>query len=418
MRVMLRAEWSEGRQLKSTASPPAARECSVRVVSDYDSFLDLEPVWNALVEQAPIDHPFLRHEWVRTWWDCFGAENALHVLVISAGEEPIAIAPLMVSRERMYGMTVRRLGFIQNDHTPRCDVIISRRPEEAYGAIWRAIVAEQGLWDVLVLCQLPAGSPTIDALTTLAAQDRFKIGVWRSTDSPYVPFTGGWEDYVRGLSRNHRAKVRKGLNRLMRLGPVHLEAVSDGDQLAGALQDGLRIEAAAWKGRSGTAMSSRPDVERFYTRLATRAARLGALRLLFLTAGRARIAFAYALFHRDKLYVLKAGYDPAYARYSPYNLLCYLVFQDGFARGLREYEFLGGNEPWKLDWTQDTRPHYWLFVFPRGLRARLLYAIKFSVVPALQRQRLYLFVRGALASRRPRNGPVTRRTPTAGGRSG
>ena len=50
-------------------APPAAAECSVRVVLDFDSFLLLEPVWNALVEEAGVGHPFLRHEWVRTWWE-------------------------------------------------------------------------------------------------------------------------------------------------------------------------------------------------------------------------------------------------------------------------------------------------------------------------------------------------------------
>src|SRR5437867_10152476 len=42
---------------------------SVMEISDLGSFLDLEPVWDSLVQRAGICHPFLTHTWVRTWWN-------------------------------------------------------------------------------------------------------------------------------------------------------------------------------------------------------------------------------------------------------------------------------------------------------------------------------------------------------------
>ncbi len=53
--------------------------CSVEVVTDAAAFCRLEPEWNDAVERAGIRHPFLRHEWLRTWWECFGAGRDLHV---------------------------------------------------------------------------------------------------------------------------------------------------------------------------------------------------------------------------------------------------------------------------------------------------------------------------------------------------
>ena len=76
-------------------SSSAAPQLRVETISDYRSFLDLEPVWNHLVEEAGIDHPFLSHEWVRSKWECLGQEKALRVLVVKNGAEPIAIAPLL-----------------------------------------------------------------------------------------------------------------------------------------------------------------------------------------------------------------------------------------------------------------------------------------------------------------------------------
>jgi hypothetical protein len=48
-------------------------------------------------------------------------------------------------------------------------------------------------------------------------------------------------------------------------------------------------------------------------------------------------------------------------------------------------DFLGDEEPWKLEWTNTSRPHDWLHVFSGTVRARLLHSLKFQMVPELQR---------------------------------
>lgn len=380
----------------------AAPEPTVDTISDYKSFLKLEGLWNDLIEKSGIDHPFLTHEWIRTWWKSFGSGKKLHVLVVKSGDEAIAIAPLMLSQERIYGFKVRRLGSIDNAHTPRFDFIIARCPEAAYRAVWSCLLKQREQWDVLELNQLPSASRTLEELPRLARADKFLIGTWRSEDCPYLELADGWEAYLKRLSSNLRSLMRKRLKRLSRLGEVRLEVISSQEELKGALADGLRMEMAGWKGEAETAILSWSHTGEFYVQMAIEASRRGILRLLFLNVGGTRIAFAYTLCYKNKLYALKAGYQPEYAVYSPYNLLCYLVLQDACERGLAEYEFLGGSDEWKLHWTTQTRPHCWLYILPQSLRARLIHAAKFRLVPTLKRNRLYLLVwnAGLLAAKR------------------
>lgn len=364
--------------------PGGAPELSVEMVSDYRSFRELEPVWNRLVEEAGIDHPFLTYEWVLSWWECFGGGKTLHVFVVRAGSEAIAIAPLMLSRTRMYGFPVRLMEFLANVYTERFDFIIARRPADAYRAIWLALVSRQACWDVLRLCQVPDGSRTLEDLPGLARQAGFFTGRWPSSCAPYVPLIGSWDGYFDSLDRKHRANLRNRFTRLCRLGPVELETVTSCEQLDEALEEGWRLEAAAWKGNAGTAVGDRPELRRFYATLAQRAARRGWLHLHFLRARRRRIAFGYTLFFKNKLYLLKPGYDPRFAPFSPSNLLCCLALREAFARDAAEYDFLGENDPWKRKWAGRTRAHQWLFVFPRRLRARLLHFAKFTLAPMLK----------------------------------
>ena len=137
-----------------------ASRLTTEVVTDYAAFVALEAEWNEAVARARVPHPFLRHEWMRTWWDNFGGSARLHILIVRDVTGILAIAPLMRETTRMYGVPVTRLRLIQNDHTPRVDFIIAGRAEESYQAIWDAL-RNGGGWDVLQLSQLPRGSPTI-----------------------------------------------------------------------------------------------------------------------------------------------------------------------------------------------------------------------------------------------------------------
>jgi hypothetical protein len=82
---------------------------TVDVVRDYPTFLALEGLWNDTVERAGVGHPFLRHEWLRTWWDSFGTGRQLLLLIVRSGRRVHAIAPLMSERVQMYGIPLRRI---------------------------------------------------------------------------------------------------------------------------------------------------------------------------------------------------------------------------------------------------------------------------------------------------------------------
>jgi CelD/BcsL family acetyltransferase involved in cellulose biosynthesis len=376
------------------ATAPALR---VETVRDLAGLVALGPTWDRLLESAGIDHPFLTHEWIVTFWECFGG-GELQVLVVRDGGEAVAIAPFMLVAARFYGLSVRRLQLIGNVHVQRADFIVARGAERAYEAIWEHLERQRPRWDVLVLPQLPAGSATLERLPRLARARGARCGAWVSTRSPWVRVEGTWDEYLAGLPRKHRGNLRNRMKRLTALGEVELEVVTGGPQMEEALARGLDLEAAAWKGQAGTAIRCIPERQRFYTRLAARAAERGWLRLQFLRVGGRRIAFGYALCVGDTLYLLKPGYDPAYAAYSPSNLLCSMVLRDAFATGLRAYDLLGDDDGWKLDWTQEVRPHSWLFVFARGVHGRLLHWLKFVAVPVVKQARAAW--RARLAARR------------------
>jgi CelD/BcsL family acetyltransferase involved in cellulose biosynthesis len=307
--------------------------------------------------------------------------------VLKAGDQAVAIAPLILTVVRMWGIKVRRLGFFYNAHVPRADFLIAQRREEVYRAIWSYLSRDRD-WDLLQLCQVPEGSATLETIPGLAAADHCQVATWLSGASPYVPLVATWGQYFDSLATKHRSNLRNRFKRLNGIGHVSIETITSGETLADDLEAGLRLEAAAWKGEAGTAISCDPQVSKFYATLAQRASERGWMRLSFLQAGPQRVAFDYSLFYKNRIHLLKIGYDPAYAPYSPSNLLLFMALQEAFERRVREYDFLGDSADWKSCWTGYSRPHYWLFVFSCTLRGQFLHFIKAQLVPSLKQNKL------------------------------
>ncbi len=358
---------------------------AVDVINDYSTFLDLEPKWNETVDRAGLTHPFLRHEWLRTWWDSFGQGRTLNIVVVRTGNRIIGLAPLMLERVRMYGIGVGRVQFLHNDHTPKADVIVTDRADEVYEALWKTLLSPRAPWDVLQLSQLPCDSPTHAQIARLSARQGLPTALWLSDDSPYLELSSNWNTYLSGLGSKLRQNIRNRISRLTTLGETSLQVLSDREAIREARDQALTLEASGWKRDAGTAIRSDPQVLRFYTQLADRAAASGWLRLMFLTVNGQRIATSYAARYQDRLSFFKTGYDPEFSKYAPFKLLTYYSIRDGYGDGLREVDFLGDAEPWKLEWTSTTRPHDWLFVFGNTARGRLVHTAKCRMLPTLKR---------------------------------
>ena len=153
---------------------------TVEVVTEYPDFVAMEGEWNALVDRARRGPTFLRHECVRARWANGGEGRRLHVLAVRSRDELVAIAPLMLTRKRMCGVSVRTLQFLFNGHTPRLDLIVARSHRDVCRTLWRYLRERGSLWDVVEMHPLPDGSRTVEELRRAAEEDGFPTGLWHS----------------------------------------------------------------------------------------------------------------------------------------------------------------------------------------------------------------------------------------------
>jgi CelD/BcsL family acetyltransferase involved in cellulose biosynthesis len=114
---------------------------------------------------------------------------------------------------------------------------------------------------------------------------------------------------LKELRRQHR--------RLSEEGALTHEIALDANAVDAALAGYLAVEAAGWKGRSGTAAASDSTTARFLARAVTSLASEGKARIDRLKLNGRTIASTITLFSGDRAWFWKTAYDETYARSSP-----------------------------------------------------------------------------------------------------
>ena len=76
----------------------------------------------------------------------------------------------------------------------------------------------------------------------------------------------------------------------------------------------------------------------------------GWLYVALLELGDQPVAFQFGFRCGDKLWDYAKAYDRSFSRFAPGTLLLLALLDYGFGRGFREYDFLRGEEPYKMIW--------------------------------------------------------------------
>ena len=89
----------------------------IKVIRDIAQLSDYRDAWNKLLVHSSNNHVFLTYEWLRTWWDVYGADKELLVLVVEDENGLLGIAPLYLETKKVMGViSLKQLFFVGNRH--------------------------------------------------------------------------------------------------------------------------------------------------------------------------------------------------------------------------------------------------------------------------------------------------------------
>ncbi len=324
--------------------------------------------WNRLIQKS--GNPFMTHEWLTCWWNAFGRGTPTWIL-LRADDGSLRGGAFMERRGRS-------LLAAANVHTGEWDVLADSQSGRAQ--LWQELT-ELGA-DRIRLRSVPSYTDSARLAREHLGRGGYRIAVEGRLDSPWLELPSSWEELRGTVSRGLRSQLGRRRRALERAGALELRVVTGGPNFDRDLEAFLNLEAAGWKGRTGTAILCSANTERLYREFARAAASNAWLRLYMLELDGELIAADYGCAVAGAGSLIKTAFSEPHSRFSPGLVLRAAVLHSCIEEGLHGYYFHGEADQYKRRWTQGMRPHIDIWAYRRlflpgyAYRRRLRPALK------------------------------------------
>jgi CelD/BcsL family acetyltransferase involved in cellulose biosynthesis len=321
----------------------------LKVLRSLEEINALENAWNALLEQSASHVPFLRHEYIRTWWETLGggewSRGDLFVVLGYEGQGSLAgIAPLFLTENLDREPALMLVGSIEiSDYL---DLIVSPSNLNTFiAALFDLLAGSQAPdWQVLDLYNIVETSPTLEAMHQEAERRGWVCTQTQLQHCPYIPLPGDWESYLASLDKKQRHEIRRKMRRAENHSlPMRWYTVHDAASLDEEIDAFLAL------------MAQDEEKKRFLTeimssqmRAAVHAAyQAGWLQLAFLEFDGEKAASYLNFDFGDHIWVYNSGLNEKFREFSPgWVLLGYLI-QQAIEQGRQAFDFMRGDEDYK-----------------------------------------------------------------------
>lgn len=317
----------------------------------------LMSAWQALAARCKAS-PYLAPGWLTCWWPAFGT-GEVEIRTLWRQGRLAAVLPM-----------ARRASHLEstaNYHTPVFGILAE--DETATASMARDLFRDAPAR--VTLSTLEPQGTTLQACQEAAEEAGFRVVLRPHLLSPHVDLSFGWNEYRRALHSHLLRNLRRGRRQLEEIGPLKVEIVGGGELLDERLDEAFQVEASGWKGRTRSAIQSRPHTQSFYRHMAQWAATQGTLRLYLLRLANRVLTMCLTLQQHGTCYMLKGGYDEEFRRFSPGNLLTEALIEDCAGRGIKRIEIYGEAETYKMNWATGTTQYVRLEAFAPTLAGRM-----------------------------------------------
>ena len=328
-------------------------------LTDLKEVMKLRSEWEALLVQARNKSIFMTWEWLVSWWEIFGGDSDLWWLIIRSRDgKMVGGAPLYLRKHRN-GLFLphRELRFVGTGASvapEHLDIVVDHANSNGLVRTISAYLVDHfSDWDILCLANI--SDPA--AATYQLADELVRCGATSFIESqlpnaPYIPLPNSWDEYFKSLSAKMRANIARHRRKLDREYQVtfHVWSHADGDlDLAFDEFERLFQTRKASVG-IGNKFEEVHGYRQFHRLLAQKFAEKDWLYLAFLKNGKKPLAAEYTFKYLNSLYSYQFGFDAKFARNNVFKVLRSYIIEDAIGRGLKEFELLRGQEPYKYAW--------------------------------------------------------------------
>ncbi|ACY18303.1 GNAT family N-acetyltransferase [Haliangium ochraceum] len=333
---------------------------TIEVIQKWSELIGQRDAWSDLLTRSSCNEPMLSPVWLDTWWQLFGEGRELRAVLVYEQGRLIGLAPLLMRRVRHRGvLPLRRIEFVATGE-PEADEIYSeylniiaekgRETRVAQQVVEALSAGKLGRWDEMVLNMMDGNARMTRALVTELRRARLLDAEVAHKPCPYIALPESWDAYLAMLSSSRRYYIKRSIRGLEKWAgkELRIERVTEPAELERGFAILSELHEQRWQssGRSGVFASQR--FTQFHRTVMPALLEAGQLELMWVSKGEQPLAAVYSIIWDDKLYFYQSGRRvdlPPKLRLG-IAIHAYAI-QHAIERGLRKYDFLAGDAPYK-----------------------------------------------------------------------
>ena len=320
------------------------------LINTLEKFNNLAPAWNALLDESIRNLPFLRHEYLLSWWDTLGGgewkKGELAIITAHRDDELVGIAPLFLTahEERQ---TLLFLGSIEISDF--LDFIV--RPDDLKDFITGLLdflESDEALaWSALDLQNFIEDSPSLPLLQAESATRGWNFTQETLQPAPFVSLPGDFDEYLAGIKKKQRHEIRRKIRRLEEKSGLpnrwYIADCSARDVHAAESEDFLRLMAQ----EGDKAEFLTPEMRVHMKNVIHTAQEGGYLMLAFLEIDGKKAAAKLCFDYNNQLLGYNSGIERELMEFSPGWVILGYVLMWANQQGREIFDFMRGDEGYK-----------------------------------------------------------------------
>jgi CelD/BcsL family acetyltransferase involved in cellulose biosynthesis len=318
----------------------------------YDTFNALanyQEDWNHLLQRSASHVPFLTFDYLKAWWETRGGgewpKDSLLVLVAAFQDDSlVGVAPLFHAKNILGKPALMFVGAIEVSDF--LDFIVAPEDLPAFINGLADFLLNEDLpdWEQMDLYNILEESPTLAAL-----QEEGKKRGWAHQQihlqpAPTITLPGDFDEYLSGIDKKQRHEIRRKLRNVEQgLAEGSLYFTEDREKLSSDMDAFMDMMAQDPNKKSFLTEPMRQHLHN----TARVAFNKGWLQLAFFTLDGNKAAANMSFNFNERLWLYNSGWESEYREYSPGWILIAYLIEWANKNGIKEFDFMRGDEPYK-----------------------------------------------------------------------
>ena len=332
---------------------------------------NFETEWNQLLAHSLDNNPFLTYEWLTTWLKHFGKGQELKLFTLESKRKVSLSVPVMYSKRRVFGSEHCKVSFAASPDSDY-QVFLVTDLQDAAKNVDQLVenIIEDSNADSIVFKDVPEDSVTARLLESVN-RERFVVRRSVSNLCPYIPLPDSYNTYLQGFSSNMRWALKKSEKQALKDYRVDFVRYDNIGTVKEAMNILFKLHQKREIAKGDYGVFSNELKQNFHIEVANAFAENGWLALYFLTFNDKPVSTVYAYEYHGKLYAYLSGFDTEYSHYRPGYLIIKSLIQYAIRKKLKEFDFLRGEEQYKMRWRTTIRKNYEYQFTRKGLKSKL-----------------------------------------------